>query len=65
MENESDRLSRLKPIGELKVTHIPLSSPEHYAFTVQPGNSVWGNSWKKQNTFDRKLINQETLERKD
>ena len=43
---ETDRLSKLKPSGELKVVTIPFSGKVPYAFDVRPGNSVWGKSWR-------------------
>jgi len=47
LNEENDRLSKLKPIGEMKVVSIPFGGPEHYAFSIRPGNSVWGKSWAK------------------
>ena len=42
---ESDKLSKLRPNGVLKVVHVPFSERDHYAFELRPGNSVWGKSW--------------------
>jgi len=45
VQEDSDRLAQLRPIGELKVVSIPFGGPEHYAFSIRPGNNVWGKSW--------------------
>ena len=45
VQEDSDRLAQLRPIGELKVVSIPFGGPEHYAFSIRPGNDVWGKSW--------------------
>ena len=48
---ESDKLSKLRPNGMLKVVHVPFSERDHYAFGLRPGNSAWGKSWR-QKPFD-------------
>ena len=41
-----DTKTNLKPNGVLKVVSIPFGSRnDHYAFSVRPGNAVWGSSW--------------------
>jgi hypothetical protein len=65
MESESqlDRVTKLKPIGELKVVNIPFIGTEStYAASVKPGNSVWGKSWRRPNKFDERLRVQSLLE---
>ena len=46
---DQEAANKLKPNGVLKVVSIPFGSRDnHYAFSIQPGNSVWGSSWAKQ-----------------
>lgn len=46
--DKSGLLDKLKPVGELKVVSIPFGSAnDHYAFSIKPGNAVWGSSWSK------------------
>ena len=44
---------------------IPYEGPEHYSFTVRPGNSVWGKSFSKGNDFENQLLFNERLENKE
>ena len=52
---ESDRLPKLKPSGELKVVTIPFSGKVPYAFDIRPGNSVWGKTWRP-TPFDGRVV---------